>query len=138
MAMQGAVKLALEQARSAGHVGSSLQSTVEVHLPKMAAQGGNHEAVLSVIERYAGELPTMFVVSGVRINERRDITSSSASTPLVIDFAFRQEFEVHGAKGYVEVRPPEHTKCSRCWRYVAPQEDSLCKRCEDVVEAFQG
>ncbi|KAI1818219.1 isoleucyl-tRNA synthetase [Poronia punctata] len=129
MAIQDAVKLGLEQARSAGHVGSSLQSTVDIHVPD-TIQKPHAEAVLNIIEKYASELPSMFVVSGVRINEKND-----GNPP---DFTYRQEFEVRGAKGSVEIRPPQHAKCSRCWRYVAPQEDSLCTRCEEVVEAFQG
>ncbi|TGJ82426.1 hypothetical protein E0Z10_g6342 [Xylaria hypoxylon] len=128
MAVHGAVKPALEQARVAGHVGSSLQSTVEIHI--LETSGGNHEAVLSVLEKHTDELANMFVVSAVRINTSSpDATSSDPSA----DFVFREEFEIHGVKAHVEVRPPEHAKCPRCWRYVAPQEDVLCTRCEDVV-----
>ncbi|KAI0809871.1 tRNA synthetases class I-domain-containing protein [Xylaria sp. FL0064] len=129
MAVHGAVKPALERARSAGHVGSSLQSTVEIHIPEITEQ--DNKTVLSVLEKHADELANMFVVSTVYINKRTHADSNESS----VDFAFREEFEVHGVKGYVEVRPPEHAKCPRCWRYVAPQEDALCTRCEDVVNS---
>ncbi|KAI0907771.1 tRNA synthetases class I-domain-containing protein [Ustulina deusta] len=128
MAVHGAVKPALEQARVAGHLGSSLQSTVEIHIPETTEQ--NHKAVLSVLEKHADELANMFVVSAVRISKPRE---SDPNDPPV-DFAFREEFEVNGVKAHVEVRPPEHAKCPRCWRYVAPQEDVLCTRCEDVIK----
>ncbi|KAF2972372.1 hypothetical protein GQX73_g1147 [Xylaria multiplex] len=125
--VHGAVKPALEQARSAGHVGSSLQSIVEIHIPE--ASEGNHGAILSVLEKHADELASMFVVSTVRIITPQNVTLSDPSP----DFVFREEFEVHGVKAHVEVRPPEDHKCPRCWRYVASQEDVLCVRCEDAV-----
>lgn len=131
MAVHGAIKPALEQARSAGHVGSSLQSTVKIHVPETA--DGNHNAVLSVLNKHADELADMFVVSTVYIKTNQDTNSNNLSS----DFSFRQECEVHGVKAYVEVHPPEHAKCPRCWRYVAPQEDTLCSRCEDIVQASQ-
>ncbi|GAW11480.1 hypothetical protein ANO14919_008260 [Xylariales sp. No.14919] len=127
MAVHGAVKLALEQARSAGRVGSSLQSTIEIRIPETSE--GNRETVLSVLKKYAGELESMFVVSTVHVHTPRDATPSDSSA----DFVFREEFEIDGVKAHVEVRPPEHAKCPRCWRYVAPQVDALCTRCEDVV-----
>ncbi|KAI1751837.1 tRNA synthetases class I-domain-containing protein [Xylaria castorea] len=127
MDVRNAVNRALASARDAGHVGSSLQSTVEIHIPATAE--GRHEAVLNVLEKHAGELAGMFVVSGVRVNETPGDASSA-------DFVFREEFEIQGGvKASVEVRPPEHAKCVRCWRYVAPQEDTLCARCEDVLPA---
>ncbi|KAI1119117.1 tRNA synthetases class I-domain-containing protein [Nemania sp. NC0429] len=130
LAVHSAVKHALEQARGAGHVGSSLQSTVEIHVPETAA-GGGHAAVLNVLEKHADELAGMFVVSGVRVNGSRDANLSGPPG----DFVFREEFTVDGIVSSVEVHPPEHAKCPRCWRYVAPQEDALCSRCEEVVKA---
>ncbi|KAI0467191.1 tRNA synthetases class I-domain-containing protein [Xylaria cf. heliscus] len=127
MDVNNAVKRALEQARVAGHVGSSLQSTIDIHIPT-TAEGQQHKTVLNVLEKHADELADMFVVSGVRINNPQ-------GDDLSVDFVFREEFEVQGAKASVEVRPPEHAKCPRCWRYVALKEDTLCTRCEDVVKA---
>ncbi|KAI2641062.1 tRNA synthetases class I-domain-containing protein [Xylaria nigripes] len=129
MAVFDAVKPALEQARTAGHVGSSLQSTVEVHI--LDTGDRRHDAVLSVLGKYIGELADMFVVSGVSISKHPE---ASANDQPQAEFTFRQEFEVHGVKAYVEVRPPQHAKCPRCWRYVAPQEGELCSRCEDIVK----
>ncbi|KAI0200837.1 tRNA synthetases class I-domain-containing protein [Astrocystis sublimbata] len=127
MAFHGATKRALEQARSAGHVGSSLQSTVDIYVPS-SVDGQEHYAVLNVLEKHADELESMFVVSGVRINgpQRDDVS----------DFVFREDLEIQGVTATVEVRPPEHAKCSRCWRYIAPQEDALCGRCEEVVKSL--
>jgi isoleucyl-tRNA synthetase len=33
----------------------------------------------------------------------------------------------------VELRLATKAKCPRCWRYLAENEDSLCERCEKVV-----
>ncbi|KAI1422618.1 tRNA synthetases class I-domain-containing protein [Xylaria sp. FL1777] len=130
MTVHSAVKLALEKARGAGHVGSSLQSTVEIHIPE--ATEPNQKAVLNMLEKYADELADMFVVSTVRINKPQDVNSNEGSA----DFAFREEFEVDGVRAYIEVQPPKHAKCPRCWRYVAPQEDVLCTRCEGAVKTL--
>lgn len=120
MTIHGAVKSALEQARSAGHVGSSLQSTVDIQIAGEAAV---------VLEKHLIELAGMFVVSDVRVNEQHVEANEGDG------FAFRQEFEVDGVQGHVEVRAPVHAKCPRCWRYLAPKEDELCGRCEDVVQS---
>jgi isoleucyl-tRNA synthetase len=127
MATYDAVKSALEQARNACHIGPSLQSTIEIHLPETA------NTVLDVLRRHADELDSMFVVSGVRINQSRDPDAKVPDPSL--DFVFRADLEVDGVKGYVEARPTEHAKCPRCWRYVAPAEDIPCDRCEQVMDA---
>ncbi|KAI1177375.1 tRNA synthetases class I-domain-containing protein [Nemania sp. FL0916] len=127
LAVHGAVKPALEHARTEGRVGSSLQSTVEIHVPQ--TDDRKHAAVRDVLEKYEDELATMFVVSGVYVKDNHDQTEAPA------EFVFREDFEVRGVKGHVEVRPPQHHKCRRCWRYVAPQEDTLCGRCADVVKS---
>jgi isoleucyl-tRNA synthetase len=137
MAIHGAVKPALEQARNAGHVGSSLQSSVEIHIAEVG-EGKQHDVVLGVLERHADELASMFVVSGVRIKKHSATDPTPTPETQVKDFVFSQEFEISGVKGHVEVHAPEHAKCPRCWRYVALQEDTLCTRCEDVVKALEG
>ncbi|KAI1827515.1 isoleucyl-tRNA synthetase [Xylaria intraflava] len=127
MAIYDAVKLALEQARSAGHVGSSLQSTVEINIPETPE--GKHNAVLTVLGKHADELANIFVVSGVTINKPRETSSPT-------EFVFGQDFEVDGVKARIDVRAPEHAKCPRCWRYVSQHEDELCARCEDVINTM--
>lgn len=97
-------------------LGSSLQSNVFVQVPDIQTQ--------KVLESYADELESMFVVSSAAINTK---------PPLETEWTYTREFEVGGIKGAVVVLPPKHAKCPRCWRYVSPKEDSLCGRCEDVV-----
>ncbi|KAI0011930.1 isoleucyl-tRNA synthetase [Xylariaceae sp. FL0662B] len=102
LSAHGALKAALERARAAKALGSSLQGAAVLVVPDAAAR--------AVFAAYADELDAMFVVSS---------------------WEYVQEFEA----GQVRVRAPELHKCPRCWRYVAPSEDVLCGRCEDVVAA---
>ncbi|CRK33950.1 hypothetical protein BN1708_006212, partial [Verticillium longisporum] len=119
MSVHTAVKAALERARLAKMLGSSLQSAVVVSVP--AARSA------AVLARYAADLEALFVVSSVDVR----VSDAPPEAP------FAQEFEVDGEKGVVSVLPPKGCKCSRCWRYVAEAEDSLCGRCEEAVEALE-
>jgi isoleucyl-tRNA synthetase len=117
--VHSAVKATLEQARTAKVLGSSLQSSVILEIEE-----GKAAAVLG---RYLDELEDIFVVSSVQINQ---------PLPDSPDWAYQQEFEILDAKFKVHVLPPKQEKCSRCWRYVAPVEDALCGRCDEVVGAL--
>lgn len=116
MSAHAAVKSALEVARAAKALGSSLQSSVVITVPE-----GDVAAALG---RYASELDGIFVVSSVDVNT--DVPEGA--------WAYEETFEVDGTKGKVTVSPPKQHKCGRCWRYIAVEEDSLCGRCEDVVK----
>ncbi|TAQ84326.1 hypothetical protein B7494_g7358 [Chlorociboria aeruginascens] len=108
-----AVKSAQEAARTQKIIGSSLESSVVLSLPVEARQ---------VFDKYADELDSIFVVSSLEING-------------LIEGAwkFSAEFDAPGGTATAWVLPPKDAKCPRCWRYVAPVENALCKRCEDVV-----
>ncbi|KAL0935409.1 isoleucyl-trna synthetase [Colletotrichum truncatum] len=119
MAVHSAVKSGLEKGRLAKALGSSLQSSVIVST--------DDQPVAGVLEKYAHELDAMFVVSSVTTN---------AEVPVEAAWRYDEPFEVNGVKGTVSVLPPVEHKCSRCWRYLAPKEDSLCGRCDDVVSTL--
>ncbi|KAI1100518.1 isoleucyl-tRNA synthetase [Jackrogersella minutella] len=116
MSAHTAVKAVLETARRDKVLGPSLQCSVILEL----ADVSNSEVLAS----YVDELATMFVVSSVEIN---------ASRPEAAKWSYTGKFKVGDAEGTVVVLPPKHCKCPRCWRYVAPEEEKLCQRCEDVV-----
>lgn len=116
LGVQAAVKATMEQARTDKVMGSSLQCSVHLTV--------DDSSVSKVLERYLDELEAIFVVSSVELNQA--VPESQA-------WAYKQEFEVQGAKIQVHVLPPKQDKCTRCWRYVAPSEDDLCHRCEEVV-----
>ncbi|GKT91573.1 isoleucyl-tRNA synthetase [Colletotrichum tofieldiae] len=119
MSVSSAVKAALEKGRLAKVLGSSLQSSVLVTT--------ENQAVAGVLSKYGEELEAMFVVSSVETNTK---------VPSESEWRYDEVFEVNGAKGTVSVLPPKEHKCSRCWRYIAPKEDALCGRCEDVVSSL--
>ncbi|KAJ0295767.1 hypothetical protein COL516b_012262 [Colletotrichum fioriniae] len=119
MSVQGAVKAALEKGRAAKVLGSSLQSSVVVTT--------EDQAVAGVLAKYGEELEAMFVVSSVETN---------TEVPDQPEWRYDETFEVNGARGTVSVLPPNEHKCPRCWRYIAPKEETLCGRCDDVVASL--
>lgn len=120
-AVHDAVKLGLEQARAAKALGSSLQCSVVI--------ATNGEEIKSTLQQYMSELDTMFVVSSVELGS---VVSGEQS------WCYTEKFEVEGISGTVHILPPKQSKCSRCWRYLATEEDGLCGRCEDVVGPVVG
>ena len=108
-----AIKSAQEAARSANLIGSSLQSSVILHLPEPAQD---------LFKRYEDDLESIFVVSDVALGWEPEGT-----------WKYSAEFMAPGGNGIAWVMPPKEAKCPRCWRYVAPVEDELCGRCEGVV-----
>lgn len=110
-----AIKAAQEQARSKKLIGSSLESSVVLQLPPEAVQ---------LFNRFADELDTIFVSSSVSINK-----------PVEGAWQFSSEFATPNsvAAGIAWAIPAVDSKCPRCWRYVAPVEDTLCHRCQSVV-----
>lgn len=117
LSASAAIKTAQEEARSQKLIGSSLQSSVVLLLPSPA---------VDMFDAWKDELATIFVVSDVQINAAVDDDA---------EWQFMAEFEVTagGGKGLAVVLPPRQSKCPRCWRYVAPEEDELCGRCSHVV-----
>lgn len=112
-----AIKTAQEEARSQKLMGSSLQSSILLLLPDQAKP---------IFEAWSDELEAIFVVSSVELN-----SAVPDGT-----WQFTAEFDVPGGKGVAVVMPPTKAKCPRCWRYVAPVEDQLCHRCEQLVETL--
>lgn len=138
--------MASEQGRVQKKIGQSLQSDVTL----MTADARVLDALHLLGEE---QLATLFVVSGLRIVD----SSSSGSVPPLPpprswsfpgrdaaadgnpDWEFVAEARLEGSGAVVKavVRHPVDHKCSRCWRYVAPEKDALCDRCEGVVRAIE-
>jgi isoleucyl-tRNA synthetase len=117
MNANAAIKSAQEEARAAKKIGSSLESSIVLDLPEQAKE---------VFQRYQDELEAIFVVSDVALEGGHDG-----------EWSYSASFETVGGQGKAWVLPPKEHKCPRCWKYVAPVEDELCKRCEDVVSSVQ-
>jgi isoleucyl-tRNA synthetase len=121
MRVHAAIKAASEVARGDKVLGSSLQCAVVLEVPEGKA--------LEALGRYKEELEAMFVVSSVELN---------GAVLEGVEWKYCEEFELEGKPCKAWVLPPKQAKCPRCWRYVAPKEDELCMRCEEVVgEAVQ-
>lgn len=122
-AVHAGINSAAETARRDKVLGSSLQSSIIIET--------SDTAVVDMLKQFGDELENLFVVSSVSINEPLPETAA---------WKYEAEFQVprvDGTSGDVQckawVLPPKAHKCPRCWRYVAPKEDSLCGRCEEVV-----
>ncbi|HXE90603.1 MAG TPA: isoleucine--tRNA ligase [Terriglobales bacterium] len=101
---------ALESARNAKTIGSSLEAHVQLSAP---------ESVYPVLERYRGDLRSLFITSGVTLVPA---VAENGAAPLT-----------------VEVRRADGHKCERCWNYsteVGGNSDfpTLCERCIPAVE----
>lgn len=125
LSVHEAIKAALEEARTAKALGSSLESGILI----TAEDSG----VYNTLSDWRGELATIFVVSSVTIQPRRGHGATEERRGLGFKSPMTRIWIEGATQNDVEVEAPEHAKCSRCWRYLAPVEDGLCKRCEDVV-----
>ncbi|MHB0977160.1 MAG: isoleucine--tRNA ligase [Candidatus Aquicultorales bacterium] len=113
---RGETAKAIEAARSAGVVGSSLEAKVEIFAS---------DADLAFLKGYAEEIPGVFIVSEITLAPAGEAPRDAVKSEIVEGFAAR-------------VTPASGLKCDRCWRYEATVgEDkthpSLCARCAMVL-----
>ena len=104
MTVREQVLARIEPLRKDKQIGSSLQAKVSLAVP---------DAERALLERYAPQLPMLFIVSEV-------------------------ELAPSGAAPGVTIGRADGVKCERCWRYVAsvskdPAWEGLCSRCEEAL-----
>ncbi|RDW75816.1 isoleucyl-tRNA synthetase-2 [Coleophoma crateriformis] len=122
--VKSGIHAAQEKARSQKLIGSSLESSVLLVAPPQD---------MKLFEKFGTEeLETMFVVSSLEVQP-----SSSYEEDLKTTWSFESSFPTPSGEGRALVFPPKAPKCPRCWRYVAPADDTLCGRCDDVVTEQQ-
>ncbi|ROW07958.1 hypothetical protein VMCG_03655 [Cytospora schulzeri] len=142
-----AIKSASELARRDKKVGSSLQCSVALQIPDAA--------VAATLQQFGDELEDMFVVSSVDINEPlpetpewkfsldfqiplSGVSNTNRPDGTEVSNSDSDRVDVEGSSRTIGctawVLPPKAHKCPRCWRYIAPKEEGLCGRCEDVVK----
>lgn len=114
-AAKAAVNAAQEIGREKKQIGSSLQVRVLLDVPKEAKE---------LLAWYDNELEDIFVVSNVAFGSGEGVNA---------EWVYKAAFETEGGSATAWVLPAENHKCGRCWKYQAEEEDSLCKRCDDVV-----
>jgi isoleucyl-tRNA synthetase len=96
----------LEAAREQKLIGNSLEARVALNVPA---------PLMPLIQKYKGDLCTLFIVSNV-----------------VVDAAAGEELSIAAAKA-------PGNKCQRCWNYstavgTSASHPNFCKRCEDVLK----
>jgi isoleucyl-tRNA synthetase len=130
-----AVKLAQEQARSAGKLGSGLACRVVI-----VGRQDNGQATAMLTEALAelgDELAPLLVVSEAQVEWTKDSESLEIRSESEGEaWRFEAPVEVRGADGEdhvvakVQVLPPLMSKCVRCWQYTAENEETPCGRCQ--------
>jgi isoleucyl-tRNA synthetase len=102
----------IEPLRKDKRIGSSLQARVVISAT---------EADLAFLERYARDLPMLFIVSEVELRPAADAAGRHDA-----------------AQRHVAIERASGVKCGRCWRYVPsvsaePASEGLCERCQDAL-----
>lgn len=133
-----AVKLAQEQARSAGKLGSGLACRVVI----VGRQDNSSPAksLAKDLSEINNELASLLVVSEAQIEWTKDAESFEVrSEPEGEAWRFEAPVEVRGPDGgnqivaKVQVLPPLMSKCVRCWQYTAENEETPCGRCQKAL-----
>ncbi|KAL9095907.1 MAG: hypothetical protein Q9165_001904 [Trypethelium subeluteriae] len=128
-AAHSAVKNALEAARSEKQIGSSLESDITLLLSDSA------ETPLTQVS--SEDLASIFVVSAVSVTQGAPVLTSVDDAQSKA-WQYEGKIELDGRiLGTALVRPANGNKCPRCWRYMTPQPEYLCQRCEHVVQELE-
>jgi isoleucyl-tRNA synthetase len=134
--LSAAVKIAQEEARNAGRIGSGLACDVVVLVPTQMpnAAASKFEKDLEAWAK-SNELADLLVVSNAVVtNTQRDYEAAT-------DFEWKYEQDLNAPNlqgGKVAVLPPKQHKCVRCWKYTAEESDQPCQRCQEVLEDMKG
>jgi len=114
VALRPFVMRALENKRTAGGIGSSLEAKILFRTSSERDQ--------AYLQEHLAELPEVFIVSQVEVKKVDVVTEALGGT-------FTQTT--------VEVAEADGKKCGRCWNYRLLGEDAdypdLCQRCAEVV-----
>jgi isoleucyl-tRNA synthetase len=116
MLVRTAVSKEIEQIRSKGSIGSSLNAEVELYC---------NEEYFSVLNQLSSELHFIFITSGASLADEKFCPEDAIQT------------EIEGIK--LKVSASEHTKCTRCWhhRYDVGEHKNhpeLCGRCVENID----
>jgi isoleucyl-tRNA synthetase len=115
LAVRVAVGPALETARKADLIGSSLDAELDLYC---------HDDLYETLNRLGDELRFVLIASGVRLHPIAERPDSASDT------------ELQGLA--VRVTPSRHPKCVRCWHHRADvgthgEHPELCGRCVENV-----
>ncbi|ODV79906.1 isoleucine-tRNA ligase [Suhomyces tanzawaensis NRRL Y-17324] len=105
----------LESLRESGQYKNKLETQVNI------TTDGDLKILLEAHKSY---LDDYFLVSKASLNSPLSSTSTHLS---------ESKLQLDGSTVEIEIGLSDDTKCPRCWKYTAPQEDALCKKCAHVV-----
>lgn len=113
--VRSAVSKEIEQVRSKGEIGSSLNAEVELYCD---------EEYFSVLNLLSTELHFIFITSGASVAEQKFCPEEAIQT------------EIEGIR--LKVSASENEKCTRCWHHrhdigVSEEHPELCGRCVENI-----
>jgi isoleucyl-tRNA synthetase len=124
---------ALEEARKAGIISSSLEAKAQIH-----AYGD----MADLLEKYSRHLPALLIVSQVEVI--REAAPSLATQEAEFEGAAAAYGGLLGLAGVrtVDVRRADGRKCERCWNYSTHVGESaeyptVCERCLAALEEIE-
>ncbi len=115
MTVRSAVSKEIEQLRSKGEIGSSLNAEVELYC---------NEDYFSTLNQLSTELHFIFITSGASVADENVCPDDAIQT------------EVEGIR--LKVKASEHEKCTRCWHHrqdigKSEEHPELCGRCVENI-----
>ncbi|KAJ2716427.1 isoleucine-tRNA ligase [Coemansia spiralis] len=118
--VRGLANRAIEAARQARQIGSSLEAELDIYLPLDSRLG-------QLLRANEHDLRQVCITSRAAVHD--------AAEPLPDGFAEGDRVPAFGAETSVQVvcrRSPLH-KCPRCWNFHSAEEGRLCQRCSRVT-----
>ena len=124
-----------EEARVRKLMGSSLSCDVTLGFPDAPPTGAD---LYELFKKYEGLLADLYVVSGLTLKRHSEPDAQEKD-----GMRLNKGTEKGALAGVgVLISSPAREQCVRCWKYVVeekkPQQEMLCKRCENVVRALPG
>ncbi|XP_006463993.1 hypothetical protein AGABI2DRAFT_187407 [Agaricus bisporus var. bisporus H97] len=119
----------LEQARGDKRIKSSLEAEVDIILPDSLSS-----PFVDLLYSQESFLKTLFITSEAQILDEGSLGTDSE----VPEWLYNASTAIPGSEDLSEsiairVRPARASKCPRCWSYTREDEDTLCSRCDEVV-----
>ncbi|MCJ1312757.1 isoleucine-tRNA ligase [Agyrium rufum] len=134
-AINAEIKTVQEKARISKEMGSSLQSYVHLEIDTMGGESAG--ATEGLLAKYATDLDNLFVVSKVSFGASQELPQDLQESKW--HHTHDLDITIEGVKQRITIHvyEPSEEKCSRCWKYIVPQETDLeepvCNRCLQVL-----
>ncbi|KAL6298677.1 isoleucyl-tRNA synthetase [Sparassis latifolia] len=125
--VRGGVMAAMEEARQAKLLKSSLEAEVLLLVPDDIPE---ESTLISLLGREENFLKTLFIVSDAYLATEGSLGTQSPDWLYTRSLPIQRDSDLEIR---VLVRPAALSKCPRCWTYTRPKDDLLCKRCSDVL-----